>query len=267
LNALDAAVIPDVYGEADVARLLAAVREARASLAGADPVYVQRLEPLQRQAEEIAAARHAVLAGEAEAAPLTAPHLAQAPDFDGFDRLTWIEQRMRSNSLPYPAPGRFAVAWTDTALVVCFRMGEPDMAKALACDGLKAGVWSHSLVDCFFAPCPETGVYFQVVANLLGETYAARCKGREWDGDYPVAPRVRVRHGATGWEMILELPFARIGMATPAAGSRMRLAVNRGQQCQSPSVLGGWPRGGSWHKVEAMGELIFGPSPAGDVVP
>jgi Domain of unknown function (DUF4838)/Carbohydrate-binding family 9 len=254
---MGATLIPKLYSEGDTARLQEMMDKAKESLADADPVYLKRLQPLLKQANEIAVSRREVLLSEAEAGPLDAPHLNAPPTFKDFDRLKWMTQRIRSNRLPFPTSGQFAVAWTDESLYLCFRMEEPDMAKARSQDGLNQGVWGGSLVDCFLSPDPDSGVYFQVAANLFGRAYTARCKEREWDNDYDVSEKVQVQYVGNRWEMIIALPFDRLGMASPASGKRMRLAMNRGQTCQSPRTLGGWPRGGSWHKIETMGELIF----------
>ena len=254
---VEAPLLPTLYTDDEIERLNALGGEAARAVEGADPAFGRRLEPLLRQAGELARSRGEVLRAEAESAPLACPHWAEGPTFEDFDDLVWTEQRMRPNLLPYPEPSRFATAWTDEALWVCFRLGEPDVAASVEADKVREGAWGRSLVDCFFCPDPASGFYYQVVVNVVGGTYVARCRGREWNAGYTMDLSPQVRHLARRWELILRLPFTSLEAGTPAPGGRWRLAVNRGQQCRSPRVLGGWPMGGSWHRVDTMGELVF----------
>jgi hypothetical protein len=259
LKDIDATLLPELYRDADVQELLREMESAERAAAAGPPVIRRRLDPLLRQAREIADSRREAVLSLREAAPPAAPRLARAPAFEDFDRFTWTSQRIRFNRLPYPQPSRFAVAWTDDTLWLLFRLGEPDV-QAAASGGPQtpdAHVWGASNVDCFISPAPETGVYFQVAANIRGAVYSARCRGREWNALWPMSPRATVRRLADRWELILGISFAEMECPAPRAGTRIRLAANRGQMCQSPSVLGGWPDGGRWHKVETLGEATL----------
>lgn len=259
LTQMDADLVPKLYTEADLALMRGSLDDAVRALDGADPVYRRRLDLLLRQGKEIEDTRREMDACAREAAPLTAAHRMRPPDFDDFDSLVWTPQRMRKNRLPYATPSRFAATWTDEALFICFRLGEPDMRQVF--EGHRqvpdARVWGQSNVDCFFCPVPESGVYFQVAVNISGMVYGARARGREWDSAYALDPEARVRGMDGHWELVLGLRFDRLQMPRPRAGDRLRLAINRGQLCIGPTILGGWPNGGSWHRIETMGELEF----------
>lgn len=261
LKDIDATVLPNLYNDADVRQLLAEMAQAERAAAAEPPVVRQRLTPLVRQAREIADSRREAVLSLQEAGPLSARRLKRPPAYADFDNFAWTSQRMRFNRLPYSQPSRFAVAWTDDALWLLFRLGEPDV-RAAALDIRRtpdAHVWGASNVDCFISPAPSTGVYFQVAANIRGDVYGARCRGREWNALWPMALYASVRLLADRWELILGVPFADMEQPRPRPGERIRLSVNRGQMCQSPSVLGGWPDGGRWHKVDAFGEVALLP--------
>lgn len=259
LRDIDATVLPALYSDADVRDLLEHAARAEGAAEAEPPVVRRRLAPLLRQAREIADSRREAVLSLQEAGPLVARHLTQPPAFADFDSFTWTAQRIRCSRLPYRQASRFAVAWTQDALWLLFRLGEPDV-KAAAQSGRQtpdAHVWGASNVDCFISPVPETGVYYQVAANILGSVYVARCRGREWNALWPMTVNASVRHLADRWELILGVPFAGMESSSPPPGTRVRLSVNRGQMCQSPSVLGGWPDGGRWHKIDTLGEVIL----------
>jgi len=258
LTSISAIHLPRIFTESDTSAMTAAMKEAERLLHGADPVYARRLEPLRRQAKEVAASLVESRRCAAEAVPVEADHLASAPTFDHFDSFRWIEQRQRTNLLPYEPPSRFAIAWTDEALWLCFRLGEPDMSRAVARTGLVGeGAFTGSHVDCFVSPAPETGVYYQIAVNLHGELYAARCRGREFDTSWRPGLKVATRHCSDRWELVLGIPFESVGMGPATEGCRVRSSVNRSQTSGGPRLLGGWPNGGSWHDLGKMGEVIL----------
>jgi len=258
MTAMTAAQLPGIYSDSDVAAINEAMEEADRLVRGADPVYARRLEPLRRQAREVAASLTESRRCAQESAPIEAPRLASPPAFEKFDSLHWIEQRQRTNLLPYDPPSRFAAGWDDRMLWLCFRLGEPDMAAALARGGaVPADAFAGSHVDCFFSPAPESGVYYQVAVNLRGDRYAARCRGREFDTSWDPPLCVELRHLSDRWELILGVPFRSLGIDVPEAGQTLRLSVNRAQTSGGPRILGGWPDGGSWHRIGGMGTLIL----------
>ncbi|MBI4027775.1 MAG: DUF4838 domain-containing protein [Verrucomicrobia bacterium] len=258
LSAVYAQTIPQLYTDTDVAALQQAMAEAGQSLPNGKNAFRERLALLQKQADEIALTRREILKAQEEALPIQAMHLDHKPDFKDFDKLAWKQQRQTSNILPYPRPNHFSAAWTDAAIWVCFRLGEPDIPMALKSAGQQEGAGFHgSNVDCFFSPKPETGYYYQLASNIHGRYYSARCRGREFNAGYDLKPDIRIRHLDQRWELLLGLSFEKLEAHKPAVGDHWKLACNREQNSGTPGVLGGWPKGGAWHSLETMGEIVF----------
>ena len=258
LPVLPAQDVPRIWSAQDIARIEQAVADAAKAVADASAAYRERVGVLQRQAAELAMTRREVEKTLAESRVIRATRLDRVPDFGDFDRLPWTEQRQRSNWLPYDPPSRFAAAWNVSALWLCFRLGEKDPAKALAFANVRKGdVFNVSGVDAFFCPKPATGVYYQLAVNVGGARHMARCLGRQWDSSYDLKPDVRIRMREGGWELLVGLPWAALEKAKPAAGDRWKVSLNRSQSSGGPGLMGGWPRGGAWHRIETMGELIF----------
>jgi hypothetical protein len=266
LPVLAAQDVPRIWSAQDVARLEQAVAEAAKAVASAPAVYRERVGVLQRQAAELAMTRREVEKTLAESRVLRAAKLGRAPDFGDFDRLPWTEQRQRFNWLPYDPPSRFTAGWSDEALWLCFRLGEKDLAKAVEWAGVRKGdVFHVSGLDMFYCPKPSTGVYYQLGVNIGGAKFMARCLGRQWDSGYDLKPDLRIRMREGGWDLLVGLPWASLETAKPAAGDCWKVSLNRSQSSGGPGLMGGWPKGGAWHRIEAMGELVFeGASPGND---
>lgn len=243
--------LPQLYPPTRLQQLRELVDTADAN----SPAVRERLQPLLDQAREVIAGCAASQAAEAEAKPLLAPRLPEV-SFDCWDDLAWVPQRQRSNQLPFQPPNACAVAWTEDTLWLCFQLGEPDvkMARAGIQDDQEA--FAGSNVDCFLAP-PAAGVYFQLCVNLAGHAYSARCQGRQWDSGYDLDPEILLRLAPRRWDLLIGLRWAALQTPRPVPGDSWRLALNRGQQCDSPRTLGGWPHGGSWHNPATMGVLHF----------
>ncbi len=251
LHALSPEHLPRIYPP----HRLKALTDAALADAG-DAECRARFAAVQAQVEELTAACDAKVVAVIEAAPIRAPHL-HGISFDVFDCLTWVPQRQRSNLLPFATPSSCSVAWTDEELWLAFRLGEPDVATALADTGEGSGAFSGSNVDCFIHPEARTGVYYQLAINIAGQVYSARCHQRQWNSDYKLEPTVELRHHRKRWDLLIGISWERLGVTRPTVGDSWHLALNRGQQCASPRLLGGWPNGGGWHNIENMGTLHF----------
>ena len=85
----------------------------------------------------------------------------------------------------------------------------------------------------------------------------ARCLGRQWDSGWDLKPDLRIRMRPGGWELLVGIPYAALEATKPSPGDRWKLSLNRAQSSGEPAVSGGWPKGGAWHKIETMGEVVF----------
>lgn len=258
LPVLAAQVVPRIWSSADLSRVEQAVSEAEKAVVDAPASFRERVGVLRAQAAELTMTRREVEKTLAEPTEARAARLGPAPDFGDFERLPWTEQRQRFNWLPFVPPSHFAAGWNDERLWLCFRLGEKDPAKALAFAGVRKGdVFHVSAVDTFFCPRPSTGVYYQLAVNVGGAKYMARCLGRQQDSGYDLKPEVRIRLRDSGWELLLGIPFSALQTERPAPGDRWKISLNRAQSSGEPALNGGWPKGGAWHRIETMGELVF----------
>lgn len=259
LPMLAAQNIPKIWSAADIARIEEAADDMRKAAAAGPGRIRARVAVLERQAAELATTRREVENTLAEPGEVRAAKLGVAPAFQDFDRLEWTAQRQRFNWLPYDPPSRFAVGYNETALWLCFRLGEKDLSRARAFARVRKGdVFHVSGVDAFVSPNPSSGVYYQLALNLTGERYMARCLGRQQDSSWDLKPEVRIRTRRGGWDLLVGLPYAALETAPPAPGDRWRLSLNRAQSSGEPAVMGGWPKGGAWHKIATMGDIVFG---------
>ncbi|MCC7518998.1 MAG: DUF4838 domain-containing protein [Verrucomicrobiae bacterium] len=258
LPMLAAQEVPRIWTADDLARVGRATADATKAVAQAPAVFRERVGVLQRQATELARTRREVERAATESRDVRAARLGPAPDFADFAPLPWTEQRQRFNWLPYDPPSRFAAGWNETALWLCFRLGEPDLSKAFDFARVRKGDAFHvSAVDTFYCPKPESGVYYQFAVSITGEKYMARCVGRQQDSGWNLKPVVRIRPHDSGWDLLVGLPYAGLETTTPSPGDRWKLSLNRAQSSGAPAVMGGWPTGGVWHKIEKMGGLVF----------
>lgn len=258
LSVLAAQDVPRIWTAQDVEGLEKSVAEAAKAVAAGPAAYRERVGVLQRQVSELALTRREVEKTLAESGMLRAPRIGRAPEFADFDRLAWTEQRQRFNWLPYDPPSRFSVGWNDAALWVAFRLGENDAAKAREFANVRKGdVFHVSGVDTFFSPRPSTGVYYQLAVNVGGARHMARCLGRQWDSGYDLKPDLRIRMREGGWDLLVGIPWGSLETVRPSAGDRWKISLNRAQSSGGPGLMGGWPKGGAWHRIESMGDLIF----------
>jgi hypothetical protein len=249
--------LPIIYSDDDIERLLHLTGSALGKVKGEDARLVERVELLKAQAEELSRSRRAVIAA-ADSNSIHADFAEHDPDFADFADVEPIEQLQRKNMLPYPDPNHFAVKWTADRIWVYFKLGEPDARiSRKTAENDSSSPFGASNVDCFLAPNPDSGVYFQFSVDIAGRVYSAKCEGRRWDPSHGFDPVVNLRHSSREWELLVGLLFSDLETCPPISDTRWRVAFNRGQQCDSPTTLGGWPGGGVWHNIEKMGSLFF----------
>jgi Domain of unknown function (DUF4838) len=254
--AINAKFLPQLYSNEDIFALHKSLKQAEKAVKN-NPEASSRIGLLRKQLNEIIAARQAVLDAEKEAVPVAVKMLKQRPDWSFFEKTTLIPIRNRSNCLPFKPASGFTLARTGKSLWLYVRCGEPapEILEKLR-KNMGKNVFGYSNIDCFISPSPESGEYYQLAVNFAGNVYDSKCKGRIMDTSHDLQPDVRVRMRDFGWEIIVGVPFTQLG-EVPKAGTQWRAAINRGRKCGGPKQLGGWPNGGSWHKIKTMGILQF----------
>ncbi len=251
-----AEILPDLYSAKDITAMSTAVGQAEKAVAN-EPEKKARIGLLRRQLEEIINGRQAGIDAGQESGPVEVTKLKERPEWSFFTNRKSIPIRNRSNFLQFNPASGFALAWTDKDLWLYVRCGEPSPEILLQQrDQAEKGPFASSNIDCFISPRPESGEYYQLAVNFAGSFYDAKCKGRSWDSNFDLKPDIRIRMRDFGWEIIVGIPFERLG-SLPRTGTQWRAAINRGRKCDGPKQLGGWPNGGSWHKIKTMGVLKF----------
>ena len=256
LPSIGFSVLPELYSDDYIGSLESAVLTAEKAV-GDDNVYSKRVALLRKQLDEIKSSREAMKECIVESKPLIVKNVSSDPGWDIMRNLEWTNMRQRSNCLQFAPPSYFAVRRGEKKLWLFFRLGEKDMSFLSRNKATANGGFSGSNIDLFFSPEPESEIYYQLAVNYAGKYYSAKCKGRMWDSSYDLKPQIKVRCLNDRWEMILGIDYSLLNTAKPAKGKSWHVAFNRGQICDSPRILGGWPKSGVWHNIKNMGFLKF----------
>jgi hypothetical protein len=197
------------------------------------------------------------------------PAVMDAADiaFEAIDVVNWA-------AFPYKPDVRFRIAYTDTAILLHYRVTE-EAVRAVYTDG--GDVWTDSCVEFFISPVDD-GTYYNLESNcvggiILGGGMPGGGRGRasgsvmreieRWAslGDKPFGERDE----ATTWDVALIVPLTAFYLHSVASleGKQMRANFYKcGDKLPKPHYLS-WnpidtPRP-NFHQPQFFGTLVFEP--------
>lgn len=192
---------------------------------------------------------------------VVAPYTAAPPNIDGVVRegewdsastlcaFTDIAQQQVSRVQP--------VVWIvrdEDALYVAARLPVPRGKLPKATTTQRDGqVWSDDALELFLAPGITGSDYYQFIVNAAGAQWDSRGRDGSWDADWSTAAAT----GQDYWEAELRIPFASLGVMSPADGEVWRLNAAWDRQVPTPLVASWVTVAGTLHAPESFGRLAF----------
>lgn len=246
--ALDARILPELFSQPAIDRLLTLADACQAS-AAAEP-YKSRIADLTAQAKLVAESRLEIVHAIQEASPHAILKLPQPP---GETPLTTPLIPMRNRVSLMPEPATMRLAWTDDALIIQAQVTDP-----LPQPTEPGPVFARTHLDLFICPDPESKVYFQIAASPQGGLYTARCKAKAWDASFkPVIHTQTTQLAPNQWRLTLAIPYASLDTPRPTPGSTWKLGLNVNFREAGGGRHSGWPMGAAFHNIDRFGTVSF----------
>lgn len=193
-----------------------------------------------------------------DAAEIPSLFLKNGIAYNEVGELNWRE------SFPYKPDVHFAVAYTDDAILLHFKVSEQDV-KAVTFEDL-GPVWKDSCVEFF--SCPENdGIYYNVECNCAAAVLVAAGPDRNNRETAPadVLKGIRRyrRQSGNDWEVALYIPFSTYfkHKVTSLAGKEIAANFYKcGDDLPVPHFVTWNPVGTEkpdYHRPEFFGTLVF----------
>lgn len=155
-----------------------------------------------------------------------------------------------------PDPGRpqVYVTHSPSTLYVGARLplGPAAQPRALVTthDG---SVWEDDAFEVFLAPAGRGGPYYQFIANARGTRWESRGRDGGWDCDW--SAEAKADDGA--WSVRFAIPFAALGVKTPAEGETWAANFAWDRQTPTPLISTWAPVQQGLHDPANFGTLVF----------
>ncbi|MCH4148799.1 MAG: carbohydrate-binding family 9-like protein [Prevotella sp.] len=188
-------------------------------------------------------------------------------EYHPVDEVNWASE------YPYKPKMEFAIAHTDHALLIHYRVEEDSVASVAGHDNGK--VWEDSCCEFFSIPADD-GIYYNMECNCTGTLLVAAGPEREgrthapqavlqavkrWSslGDEPFSERI----GAVKWQMALVIPLSTYFLHDIQSLNGQTIRANFykcGDKLQRPHFLSWNPiaiEKPDFHRPDYFGELSF----------
>ncbi|MHB9139978.1 MAG: DUF7408 domain-containing protein, partial [Victivallaceae bacterium] len=203
-------------------------------------------------------------------APLVLKRACAAPTIDGvlneecWMQAEWHPLRTMNGGVP-KVSGQAALSYDAENLYAAFRLDEPDPSsmKAPKADTNAPEIWGGEMLEWFINPMPEESSYAQIGWNPSGSRFNAKCEvtsGGSVKTDISWKPKWKAvsKIGGKGWTSEASIPFAELGLKTPADGIMWSMNLTRTRQIDGREYSCLSPTGSGFHNPERFAEVWFG---------
>ncbi len=261
ITALSSEVLPELIDTQSLQIMQAAASQAIVDAQhSSSPMIAQRVAILAEQIDLIARSRQAAIDAALEPRQLVVPRVTSTPSSTincsplsetGSDIVGLVRLRVRADLLHTDPPATYRMAWDKHAIHVVVRF-ETETRH----DVSPGNPLARSHADMFISPDPSSGIYYQFIADGLGQTYTARCHNRSWDSGYRPNFTVTAKDVDGLTQIMWRIPYDALETVAPKPGDHWAAGLNVSLNHES-AVLAGWPYKGAFHDIEQFGTLLF----------